>query len=151
MVYRDQLIGNRQVPVSDYAITLDDYHAYSGQVFAIGEKPNISIENPEASVRMCMAEALTNIIGVKHDSLKNIVFSANWMSSSKTSDERGDLLRGVQAISNLANELGVSIPVGKDSLSMNVNWKENGEEKSITSPMTLNLSAFSMFLMSEKV
>jgi len=143
LVYRDQLIGNRQVPVSDYAITLDDYHAYSGQVFAIGEKPNISIENPEASVRMCMAEALTNIIGVKHDSLKNIVFSANWMSSSKTSDERGDLLRGVQAISNLANELGVSIPVGKDSLSMNVNWEENGEEKSITSPMTLNLSAFS--------
>ena len=65
------------------------------------------------------------------------------MSSSKTSDERGDLLRGVQAISNLANELGVSIPVGKDSLSMNVNWEENGEEKSITSPMTLNLSAFS--------
>ena len=143
LVYRDQLIGNRQVPVSDYAITLDDYHAYSGQVFAIGEKPNISIENPEASVRMCMAEALTNIIGVKHDSLKNIVFSANWMSSSKTSDERGDLLRGVQAISNLANELGVSIPVGKDSLSMNVNWEENGEERSITSPMTLNLSAFS--------
>ena len=77
-----------------------------------------------------MAEALTNIIGVKHDSLKNIVFSANWMSSSKTSDERGDLLRGVQAISNLANELGVSIPVGKDSLSMKVNWEENVEEKS---------------------
>ena len=56
------------------------------------------------------------------------------MSSSKTSDERGDLLRGVQAISNLANELGVSIPVGKDSLSMNVNWQENGEEKVLLLP-----------------
>ena len=73
MVYRDQLIGNRQVPVSDYAITLDDYHAYSGRI-CNWRKTKYSIENPEASVRMCMAEALTNIIGVKHDFLKNIVF-----------------------------------------------------------------------------
>ena len=66
LVYRDQFIGNKQVPVSDYAATLDDYDSYSGQVVAIGEKPSIAIGNPEASTRMAMAEALTNLVGVKH-------------------------------------------------------------------------------------
>ena len=93
LVYRDQLIGNRQLPVSDYAATLDDYDSYSGQVVSIGEKPNIAIENPEASTRMALAESITNICGVKHESLSKICFSANWMSSTKTADERGDLLR----------------------------------------------------------
>ena len=143
LVFRDQLIGNRQMPVSDYAATLDDYNSDSGQVFSIGEKPNIAIENPEASVRMALSEALLNIVGVKHEAMDKITFSANWMSSTKTADERGDLVRGVQAVSNMADALNVSIPVGKDSLSMNVNWKKDNEEHSVTSPMTLNISSFS--------
>ena len=143
LVFRDQLIGNRQMPVSDYAATLDDYSSDSGQVFSIGEKPNIAIENPEASVRMALSEALLNIVGVKHEALDKITFSANWMSSTKTADERGDLVRGVQAVSNMADALNVSIPVGKDSLSMNVNWKKDNEEHAVTSPMTLNISSFS--------
>ena len=143
LVFRDQLIGNRQMPVSDYAATLDDYNSDSGQVFSIGEKPNIAIENPEASVRMALSEALLNIVGVKHEALDKITFSANWMSSTKTADERGDLVRGVQAVSNMADALNVSIPVGKDSLSMNVNWKKDNEEHAVTSPMTLNISSFS--------
>ena len=143
LVFRDQLIGNRQLPVSDYAGTLDDYDSVSGQVFSIGEKPNIAIQNPEASARMAIAESLTNIAGVKHDSLDKVTFSANWMSSTKTADERGDLVRGVQAVSNMADTLNVSIPVGKDSLSMNVNWKKDNKEHSVTSPMTLNISSFS--------
>ena len=142
LVYRDQFIGNKQVPVSDYAATLDDYDSYSGQVVAIGEKPSIAIGNPEASTRMAMAEALTNLVGVKHQSLSHIAFSANWMSSTKSSDERGDLLRGVQALTNLADYLDVSIPVGKDSLSMNTTWSDD-IERMVTSPMTLNISAFS--------
>ena len=142
LVYRDQFIGNKQVPVSDYAATLDDYDSYSGQVVAIGEKPSIAIGNPEASTRMAMAEALTNLVGVKHQALSHIAFSANWMSSTKSSDERGDLLRGVQALTNLADYLGVSIPVGKDSLSMNTTWSDD-IERTVTSPMTLNISAFS--------
>ncbi len=143
LVYRDQLIGNRQLPVSDYAATLDDYDSYSGQVVSIGEKPNIAIENPEASTRMALAESITNICGVKHESLSKICFSANWMSSTKTADERGDLLRGVQSLSNMADYLGLSIPVGKDSLSMNTSWNSEGNEHSVTSPMTLNISSFS--------
>ena len=143
LVYRDQLIGNKQMPVSDYAATLDNYDSYSGQVISVGEKPNLAIENPEASSRMALAEAITNICGVKHQDLDSICFSANWMSSTKTADERGDLLRGVQSLANLADALNVSIPVGKDSLSMNVTWNEDGETKSVTSPMTLNISSFS--------
>ena len=143
LVFRDQLIGNRQIPVSDYAATLDDYGTVSGQVFSIGEKPNIAIENPEASCRMALAEAITNISGVKHDALNKISFSANWMSSTKTADEKGDLVRGVQALANMADSLNVSVPVGKDSLSMKVNWKEGQSEHTVTSPMTLNISSFS--------
>ena len=143
LVFRDQLIGNRQMPVSDYAATLDDYGTNSGQVISIGEKPNIAIENPEASSRMALAEAITNQCGVKHDALNKISFSANWMSSTKTADEKGDLVRGVQALANMADTLNVSIPVGKDSLSMKVNWKKNESEHTVTSPMTLNISSFS--------
>ena len=131
------------MPVSDYAATLDNYDSYSGQVISVGEKPNLAIENPEASSRMALSESITNICGVKHQDLDSICFSANWMSSTKTADERGDLLRGVQSLVNLADALNVSIPVGKDSLSMNVAWNEGGETKSVTSPMTLNISSFS--------
>ena len=143
LVYRDQLIGNRQIPVSDYAATLDNYDSYSGQVFGVGEKPNIALENPEASTRMALAESLLNICGVLHDSMNEVCFSANWMSSTKTADERGDLLRGVQSLTNMADTLNVSIPVGKDSLSMNVSWEHEDEKHSVTSPMTLNISSFS--------
>ena len=143
LVFRDQLIGNRQIPVSNYAATLDDYGSDSGQVFSIGEKPNIAIQNPEASSRMALAEAINNIAGVKHDALDKISFSANWMSSTKTADERGDLVRGVQAVTNMADTLNISIPVGKDSLSMNVSWKDEKQEHAVTSPMTLNISSFS--------
>ena len=143
LVYRDQLIGNRQLPVSDYAATLDNYDSYTGQVISIGEKPNVAIENPEASARMALAESITNVCGVKHNSLSDICFSANWMSSTKTADERGDLLRGVQSLTNMADVLDLSIPVGKDSLSMNTSWKTKDNEHSVTSPMTLNISSFS--------
>ena len=143
LVYRDQLIGNRQLPVSDYAATLDNYDSYTGQVISIGEKPNVAIENPEASARMALAESITNVCGVKHNSLSDICFSANWMSSTKTADERGDLLRGVQSLTNMADVLDLSIPVGKDSLSMNTSWKAKDNEHSVTSPMTLNISSFS--------
>ena len=142
LVYRDQLIGNKQVPVSDYAATLDQLNAYSGQVFSIGEKPSIAISNPEGSTRMALAEAITNVCGVVHDSIDHLTFSANWMSSTKLPDERGDLMRGVESVVNLADELGISIPVGKDSLSMKVSWKDDSD-KEITSPMTLNMSVFS--------
>ena len=107
LVYRDQLIGNKQVPVSDYAATLDQLNAYSGQVFSIGEKPSIAISNPEGSTRMALAEAITNVCGVVHDSIDHLTFSANWMSSTKLPDERGDLMRGVESVVNLADELGI--------------------------------------------
>ena len=73
---------------------------------------------------MALAEALTNIAGIKHKSLAHIALSANWMSSTKSSDERGDLLRGVQAVTNFADYLNVAIPVGKDSLSMKTMWND---------------------------
>ena len=142
LVFRDQFIGNKQVPVSDYAATLDQLDTYSGQVFSIGEKPSIAISNPEASTRMAMAEAITNVCGVVHDSIEKLTFSANWMSSTKSSDEKGDLVRGVESVVNLSEDLGVSIPVGKDSLSMKTRWQDDSE-KEVTSPMTLNISVFS--------
>ena len=114
-VYRDQLIGNKQVPVSDYAATLDQLNAYSGQVFSIGENEYCNFKSRSIAIRWQWQRQLP-MYGVVHDSIDHLTFSANWMSSTKLPDERGDLMRGVESVVNLADELGISIPVGKDSL-----------------------------------
>ncbi|MCF6300672.1 MAG: phosphoribosylformylglycinamidine synthase, partial [Proteobacteria bacterium] len=143
MVYRDQMVGPWQVPVADCGITLRDYCGYAGEALSLGERTPLALINPAASARMAVTEAITNIAGVYIGKLNKIKLSANWMAASNQSGEYQNLYEAVHAVGmEFCPALGIGIPVGKDSLSMHTSWQENDEEKSVTSPMSLIISAF---------
>ena len=136
MVARDQFIGPYQVPVSDYSLSLRSFTSNSGEVLSIGEKPTLAIANPGASMRMALAEALTNMAGVVIKGLNNVQVSANWMAASGENQEDFALREGVEALSKISIDLQVSIPVGKDSLSMKTKWSDGDNELKVTSPLS---------------
>ena len=136
MVARDQFIGPYQVPVSDYSLTMRSFTSKMGEVLSVGEKPTLAISNPAASMRMSLAEALTNMAGVIIKGLNYVQVSANWMASSGDNREDLALRKGVEALSKIAVDLKVSIPVGKDSLSMKTKWSEGLDELEVTSPLS---------------
>ncbi len=136
MVARDQLIGPYQVPVSDYSLSLRSFTSNSGEILTIGEKPTLAITNPSASMRMALAEALTNMAGALIKGLNNVQVSANWMAASGENQEDLALREGVEALSKISVDLEISIPVGKDSLSMKTKWLEGDQELQVTSPLS---------------
>ena len=136
MVARDQFVGPYQVPVSDYSLTMRSFTSKTGEVLSIGEKPTLAISNPAASMRMSLAEALTNMAGVVIKGLNYVQVSANWMAASGDNKEDLALRKGVEALSKIAVDLSVSIPVGKDSLSMKTKWSEGSNELEVTSPLS---------------
>ena len=136
MVARDQFIGPFQVPVSDYSMSLRSFTSTKGEVLSIGEKPTIALTNPAASMRMALAEALTNMTGVVVKGLNYIQLSANWMAASGEEEQDLALREGVEALSKMCVDLKISIPVGKDSLSMKTKWSEDGHEREVTSPLS---------------
>ena len=136
MVARDQFVGPYQVPVSDYSLSLRSFTSNSGEVLSIGEKPTLALSNPAASMRMALAEALTNMAGVVIKGLNNVQVSANWMAASGENEEDLALREGVEALSKISIDLAVSIPVGKDSLSMKTKWSDDGNELQVTSPLS---------------
>ena len=136
MVARDQFVGPYQVPVSDYSLTMRSFTSKTGEVLSIGEKPTLAISNPAASMRMSLAEALTNMAGVVIKGLNYVQVSANWMAASGDNREDLALRKGVEALSKIAVDLSVSIPVGKDSLSMKTKWSEGSNELEVTSPLS---------------
>jgi len=136
MVARDQFIGPFQVPVSNYSLTMRSFTSKMGEVLSIGEKPTLAISNPAASMRMSLAEALTNMAGVIIKGLNYVQVSANWMAASGDNREDLALRKGVEALSKIAVDLKVSIPVGKDSLSMKTKWSEGRNELEVTSPLS---------------
>ena len=136
MVARDQFIGPYQVPVSDYSLTMKSFTSKIGEVLSIGEKPTLAILNPAASMRMSLAEAITNMAGVVIKGLKYVQVSANWMAASGENREDLALRIGVEALSKIAVDLKVSIPVGKDSLSMKTKWSDGGKELEVKSPLS---------------
>ena len=136
MVARDQLVGPYQVPVSDYSLSLRSYTSNNGEVLSIGEKPTIALINPAASMRMALGEALTNMSGVVIKGLNNVQVSANWMAASGENSDDFALRSGVEALSKIAVDLKVSIPVGKDSLSMRTKWSENNSDYEVSSPLS---------------
>lgn len=143
LVHRDQMVGPWQVPVADCGVTLRDYDSVSGEAMAIGEKAPLALIDGAASARMAVCESLTNIAPNNIGELSNIKLSANWMAASGMGREDEVLFEAVKAIGEeLCPELGIGIPVGKDSLSMNTKWND-GEDKQVTSPVTLLISAFS--------
>ena len=140
---RDPMVGPHQVPVSDCAITLRDYAHDAGLAMAIGERTPLAIWDAPASVRMAIGEALTNLSGVSIDTLKRVKLSANWMAAAGQPGQDAALHAAVSAARDLCVSLGVSIPVGKDSLSMHTQWRdEQDRPQAMTSPVSLIVSAF---------
>ena len=142
MTHRDQMVGAWQTPVADCAVTLMGFNTHRGEAMSMGEKPSLALFDAPASGRMCVGEALTNIAATHIGALGNIKLSANWMAACGVKGEDEKLYRTVDAVSQLCQSLGVSIPVGKDSLSMKTVWQENGAQKSVVSPLSLIISAF---------
>ena len=138
---RDQFVGPYQVPVSDYSLSLRSFTSNSGEVLSIGEKPTLALSNPAASMRMALAEALTNMAGVVIKGLNNVQVSANWMAASGENEEDLALREGVEALSKISIDLAVSIPVGKDSMSMRTAWDDHEQSKQVTAPLSLIISA----------
>ena len=142
-VTRDQMIGPWQVPVSDCAVTTAAYDSYKGEAMAMGERPPIALLDAPASARMAIGEAITNISACSIKNISDIKLSANWMSASGYLGEDEKLYRAVEAIGmEFCPKLGIAIPVGKDSMSMRTTWQEEGIEKSVTSPLSLVVTAF---------
>ncbi|MDB9959013.1 phosphoribosylformylglycinamidine synthase [Gammaproteobacteria bacterium] len=136
MVARDQFIGPYQVPVSDYSMSLRSFTSSGGEVLTIGEKPTIAINNPAASMRMAMAEALLNMSGVYIKGLDEVQVSANWMAATGEGVEDLSLRDGVEALSECCVGLNISVPVGKDSLSMKTKWQEDKSDYVVKSPLS---------------
>ena len=142
LVARDQMIGANQVPVSNVGITMSDIGSSSGQVITMGERPSLAITNPEASAEIAFGEVITNISCSHIKDLSKIKLSANWMASSKNSNEIESLYLAVKKISTLCTSNNITIPVGKDSLSMSTSWKNKKTSYNVESPVSLVLSAF---------
>ena len=141
LVVRDQMVGPWQVPVSDAAVTAVSYESFRGEAMAMGEKTPLAVSNAAAASRMAIGEAMTNIVSADVD-LDRIILSANWMGACGVPGQDAALFDAVKAASEFSQKLGVSIPVGKDSLSMKTAWKdESGENKNVISPVSLVVSA----------
>ena len=147
MVARDQMVGPWQVPVADCAVTTVTYDSTAGEAMAMGERTPLALINAPASGRMAIGEAITNIAAARIGDLKDIKLSANWMSPAGHPGEDEKLFRTVEAVGmELCPALGITIPVGKDSMSMRTTWNDRGEDKAVTSPMSLIITAFSPVL-----
>ena len=142
MTHRDQMVGKYQTPVADCAVTMMGFNTYRGEAMSMGEKPTVALFDAPASGRMCIGEAITNIAAVNIGDIGNIKLSANWMAACGNEGEDEKLYRTVEAVSQACQALDLSIPVGKDSLSMKTVWQDGGEQKSVVSPLSLIISAF---------
>lgn len=143
MVVRDQMVGPWQVPVADCAVTTVSHDSYLGEAMSMGERTPLALLDAPASGRMAIAEAITNIASTKIASLVDVKLSANWMSAAGHKGEDEKLYRTVEAVGmELCPALGITIPVGKDSMSMRTAWQDEGEQKAVTSPLSLVISAF---------
>jgi len=143
MVARDQMVGPWQVPVADVAVTASDYTQYTGEAMCMGERTPLAVLNAPASGRMAIGEALTNIAAASIAAIGDIKLSANWMAACGHTGEDARLYDTVKAVGmELCPALGISIPVGKDSLSMKSVWQQQGRRREMTSPLSLIISAF---------
>ena len=143
MVARDQMVGPWQIPVADCAVTTTTFDSVAGEAMAVGERTPLALLNAPASGRMAIGEAITNIAAVAIESLVDIKLSANWMCAAGHRGEDEKLFRTVEAVAmDLCPRLGITIPVGKDSMSMRTAWEEGGEPRAVTAPLSLIVSAF---------
>jgi phosphoribosylformylglycinamidine synthase len=143
MSARDQMVGPWQVPVADCAVTLMGYHTTLGEAFAIGERTPVALIDAPASGRMAVGETLTNLAAAPIEKLSDVKLSANWMAPAGHPGEDAALFDTVRAVGmELCPELGIGIPVGKDSMSMKTVWSEGETKKEVTAPISLIVSGF---------
>ena len=142
LTHRDQMVGPWQVPVADVAVTLADYTGFAGEAMAMGERTPLASLDAPASGRMAVAEAITNLLAAPIE-LPRVKLSANWMAACGEPGEDAALYETVKTVGmQLCPALGISIPVGKDSLSMRTQWQADGQTRKVTSPVSLIISAF---------
>jgi phosphoribosylformylglycinamidine synthase len=140
---RDQLVGPWQVPVSDVAITASGFSGLTGEAMAMGERTPLASTNAPASGRMAVAESITNIAAAPIEDLSKVRLSANWMAAAGHPGEDANLFDTVKAVGDeLCREIGVAIPVGKDSMSMRTRWEDDNGEHNVVAPVSLIVSAF---------
>lgn len=143
LVSRDQMVGPWQIPVADCAVTLTSYDAIVGEAMSMGERTPLALLDGPASARMAVAEALTNLFAAPVAKLSDIKLSANWMSAAGADGEGAKLFDTVRALGKeFCPALGIAVPVGKDSMSMQTRWDRDGTPKTVTSPLSLIVSAF---------
>ena len=142
-IVRDQMVGPWQVPVSDVAVTASGFEGYAGEAMALGERAPLALIDPASSGRMAVAEAITNIAAAAVERMADIKVSANWMAAAGHPGEDAALYDTVRAVAlELCPEIGISIPVGKDSLSMKTTWTLNETTNTVVAPLSLVISAF---------
>lgn len=143
LVARDQMVGPWQIPVSDVAVTASSFNGTTGEAMAMGERTPVACIDAPASGRMAVGETVTNLAAAAIGSIGEIRLSANWMAAAGHAGEDENLYETVRAVGmDLCPRLGISIPVGKDSMSMKTVWEEKGGKRSVTSPLSLIISGF---------
>ncbi len=143
MVARDQMVGPWQIPVADCAVTTASLDSYYGEAMSLGERAPVALLDFAASGRLAVGEALTNLAATEIGSLKRVKLSANWMAAAGHPGEDAGLYEAVKAVGEeLCPALGITIPVGKDSMSMKTRWQEGNEQREMTSPLSLVITAF---------
>jgi phosphoribosylformylglycinamidine synthase len=144
LTVRDQMVGPWQVPVSDVAVSASGFGSKSGEAMSMGERSPIALIDAAASARMAVAEAVTNMAAASIGKLSDIKLSANWMAAAGYGQEDEHLFDAVKAVGeDFCPDLGLTIPVGKDSLSMRTKWQDGGTDMSVTSPLSLVITGFS--------
>ena len=143
LIHRDQMVGPWQVPVADCAVTASSFDGYTGEAMSVGERTPTAVNSAAASARLAVGEALTNLAAAQIGPLTGVNLSANWMAAPSVAGDGADLFEAVQAVGmELCPALRVTIPVGKDSMSMSTVWQDGEEEKRVTAPVSLIVSAF---------
>lgn len=143
LVVRDQLVGPWQIPVADVGVTASGFHACTGEAMALGERTPLALIDGPASARIAIGEALTNLAAARIGSIGDVRLSANWMAATGIEAEDVTLYDTVRTVGmELCPELGIAIPVGKDSLSMKTVWQDADVEKTMTAPLSLIVTAF---------
>lgn len=143
LVSRDQMVGPWQVPVSDCAVTAAAFDVFTGEAMSMGERTPVAIHSAAASARLAVGEALTNLAAAQIGAIGKVNLSANWMAAPAIPGDGADLYAAVKAVGlELCPELGITIPVGKDSMSMSTVWEQDGQRRRVTAPVSLIVSAF---------
>jgi phosphoribosylformylglycinamidine synthase len=143
LIARDQMVGPWQVPVADCAVTAASFDVYTGEAMAVGERTPVAVNNAAASARLAVGEALTNLAAAQIGPIGKVNLSANWMAAPAIAGDGADLFAAVQAVGmELCPALGITIPVGKDSMSMSTVWQDGENQRRMTAPVSLIVSAF---------